>query len=146
MREPKAGRRYPRMARVNELVREVLAEEIELLQGDERIGLLTVTHVEVDPDLRRAKVLLSSLGDEAEEALMENRTKLQATLARQVRLRRTPQLKFMADPAIQTGTRVEDILRELGDAGGGPRDDPVDDSIDDPADDRVDDTGPRPRG
>ncbi len=130
MREPKAGRRYPRMARVNELVREVL----------------TVTHVEVDPDLRRAKVLLSSLGDEAEEALMENRTKLQATLARQVRLRRTPQLKFMADPAIQTGTRVEDILRELGDAGGGPRDDPVDDSIDDPADDRVDDTGPRPRG
>ncbi|MDP8975505.1 MAG: 30S ribosome-binding factor RbfA [Actinomycetota bacterium] len=116
MREPKGGRRYPRMARVNELVREVLAEEIELLQGDERIGLLTVTHVEVDPDLRRATVLLSSLEEEAEVALMENRARLQATLARQVRLRRTPQLAFMADPAIQAGTRVEDILRGLGEA------------------------------
>ncbi len=118
MPESQSGRRYPRMARVNELVREVLAEEIELLQGDERIGLLTVTHVEVDPDLRRAKVLLSSLGEEAEEALMENRTKLQATLARQVRLRRTPQLTFMADPAIQTATRVEDILRSLRETSG----------------------------
>ncbi len=118
MPEPKAGRRYPRMARVNELVREVLAEEIELLQGDERIGLLTVTHVEVDPDLRRARVLFSSLGEEAEDALMENRAKLQGTLARQVHLRRTPQLEFMADPAIQSGTRVEDILRRLGETGG----------------------------
>ncbi len=118
MPEPRSGRRYPRMARVNELVREVLAEEIELLQGDERIGLLTVTHVEVDPDLRRAKVLLSSLTEEADEALMENRTKLQATLARQVRLRRTPQLTFMADPAIQVGTRVEEILRDLRETGG----------------------------
>ena len=106
------------MARVNELVREVLADEIELLQGDERIGLLTVTHVEVEPDLRRAKVLLSSLGEEAEEALMEHRARLQATLARQVRLRRTPQLTFMADPAIETGTRVEDILRGLRESGG----------------------------
>ena len=118
MPEPGAGRRYSRMARVNELVREVLADEIELLQGDERIGLLTVTHVEVEPGLRRAKVLLSSLGEEAEEALMEHRTRLQATLARQVRLRRTPQLTFMADPAIETGTTVEDILRGLRESGG----------------------------
>jgi len=118
------------MARVNELVREVLAEEIELLQGDERIGLLTVTHVEVDPDLRRAKVLLSSLGEEAEEALMENRSRLQAALARQVRLRRTPQLAFMADPAIEVGTRVEEILRGLGGASDGSSDDagPADDA------------------
>ena len=118
MPEP-GGRRYPRMARVNELVREVVAEHIELLQhNDDRLGLLTVTHVEVEPGLRRAKVLLSSLGEEAEEALMEHRTRLQATLARQVRLRRTPQLTFMADPAIETGTRVEDILRGLRESGG----------------------------
>ena len=106
------------MARVNELVREVLADEIELLQGDERIGLLTVTHVEVEPDLRRAKVLLSSLTGEAEEALQENRARLQAALGRQVRLRRTPQLSFGADPAIETAARIEDILRGLGDDSG----------------------------
>ena len=114
MPESQGGRRYPRMARVNELVREVLAEEIELLQGDERLGLLTVTHVDVEPDLRRAKVFLSSLTDEAEEALMEHRPRLQAALSRQVRLRRTPQLRFGADPAIETAARIEDILRGLG--------------------------------
>ncbi len=122
MPEPRTGRRYPRMARVNELVREVLAEELELLQGDERLGLLVVTHVEVDPDLRRARVLLSSLTEEGEEALMENRPRLQAALGRQVRLRRTPQLTFSADPTIQTGARIEDILQDLRETSGGDDD------------------------
>ncbi len=119
------GRRYPRMARVNELVREVLAEQLELLQDvDDRLGLLTVTHVEVEPDLRRATVLLSSLTEPAEQALVEHRARLQATLGRQVRLRRTPQLSFAADPAVETGRRIEEILRGLpgvrdsGDARG----------------------------
>lgn len=117
------GRRYPRMARVNELVREVLAEQLELLQDvDERLGLLTVTHVEVEPDLRRAKVLLSSLTGPAEQALEEHRVRLQATLGRQVRLRRTPQLSFAADPAVETGRRIEEILRGL--PGVGDSDDP----------------------
>lgn len=118
MPDRQAGRRYSRMARVNELVREVLAEEIELLQGDERLGLLTVTHVEVEPDLRRARVLFSSLTDQGEEALMEHRSRLQAALGRQVRLRRTPQLTFGADPAIEAGTRIEGILRDLRGKGG----------------------------
>ncbi len=108
------GRRYPRMARVNELVREVLAEQLELLQdSDDRLGLLTVTHVQVEPDLRRAKVLLSSLSEHAEEALGEHRARLQAALGRQVRLRRTPQLSFAADPAVESGRRIEEILRGL---------------------------------
>ena len=108
------GRRYPRMARVNELVREVLAEHIELLQDkDDRLGLLTVTHVEVEPDLRRAKVLLSSLDQAAEEALLDHRPRLQAALGRQVRLRRTPQLSFAPDPAVESGWRIEEILRGL---------------------------------
>ncbi len=102
------------MARVNELVREVLAEQLELLQDtDDRLGLLTVTHVEVEPDLRRAKVLLTSLTEPAEQALVEHRARLQAALGRQVRLRRTPQLSFAADPAVEAGRRIEDILRRL---------------------------------
>ena len=118
------GRRYHRMARVNELVREVLAEQLELLQDrDDRLGLLTVTHVEVQPDLRRARVLLSSLTEPAEQALGEHRASLQAALGRQVRLRRTPQLSFAADPAVETARRIDEILRGLpemrdsGDAG-----------------------------
>jgi ribosome-binding factor A len=108
------------MARVNELVREVLAEELERLQAhDDRLGLLTITHVEVEPDLRKATVMLSSLPDAAADVLSEHRARLQASLGRQVRLRRTPQLSFIADPAVEAGRRVEDILRGLHQTGGG---------------------------
>ncbi|MGQ0520052.1 MAG: ribosome-binding factor A [Actinomycetota bacterium] len=108
------GRRYPRMARVNELVREVVAEELERVSdGDDRLGLITVTGVSVDPDLRRAKVLLSSLPPAAEEALEEHRVRIQSAINRQARLKRTPQLSFATDPAVESGKRVEDILRDL---------------------------------
>ena len=113
------GRRYPRMVRVNEVVREVVAEEIErLADGDDRLGLVTVTAVEVDADLRRAKVLLSSLAVSAEEALEEHRVRIQSAISRQVRLKRTPQLSFSVDPAVETGERVEEILRDLQQAEG----------------------------
>lgn len=108
------GRRYSRMARVNELVREVVAEELERVSdGDDRLGLITVTGVSVDADLRRAKVLLSSLPPDAEEALEEHRVRIQSAINRQARLKRTPQLSFTTDPAVESGKRVEDILRDL---------------------------------
>lgn len=113
------GRRYSRMARVNEVVREVVAEEIErLADGDDRLGLATVTAVDVDPDLRHARVLLSSLPPPAEEALEDHRVRLQSAISRQVRLKRTPQLSFSVDPAVESGKRVEDILRDLRQAEG----------------------------
>ena len=109
-----SDRRYPRTARINEVVREVLAEELERLSDvDERIDLLTVTAVKVDPDLRHATVLLASITDPAKEALEEDRVRLQAAIGRQLRMKRTPQLSFQVDPAITTGTRIEDILRGL---------------------------------
>jgi ribosome-binding factor A len=109
-----ASRRYPRSARVNEVLREVLATEIErLADTDERLALLTITTVESDPDLRRARVLFASLEDDAREALDESRIRLQAVLASQVRMRWTPQLSFAADPVISNAQRVEDLLRQL---------------------------------
>jgi len=112
-------RRYPRTARVGELLREVIAEELERVVGDDdQLTLLTVTHVEVDPDLRHATVMLSSMGEPAEQALGEARPRLQAAIARQVRLKRTPQLSFMVDPGVSSGQRVEEILRHLGRDGG----------------------------
>ena len=114
------ARQYPRVARVNELLREVLAEELERLEdGDSRLGLLTITGIESDPDLRHATVLFSSLPQPAEEALVEHRARLQAAIGRQVRLRRTPHLAFEADPAVASGQRVEEILRGLDDLGPG---------------------------
>lgn len=117
-------RRYPRTARINRLLQEVLADELEKLSGDDdRLRLATITAVVVDPDLRHAKVLFDpgldpGVTDEVAEALTEQRVRLQAAVARQVRLKRTPQLSFLSDSGVTTGSRVEEILREIhkGDA------------------------------
>jgi ribosome-binding factor A len=113
-RAPHGTHRYPRSARVNELLREVLAEALErLADADNGLALLTVTAVQADPDLRRARVLFASLSDPAREAVEKVRPRLQAAIGAQVRFKRTPQLSFDADPAVATGERVEDILRRL---------------------------------
>jgi ribosome-binding factor A len=112
-------RRFPRAARINEVLRQVLAEEIErLVDTDERLTLLTITAVETDRDLRRAVLLFSRLGPTEIEALDEARVRLQATVARQVRLKWTPLLSWEQDPAIVDGQRVEDILRNLREEDG----------------------------
>jgi ribosome-binding factor A len=112
-----SNRSYPRTARINEALREVIAEELEII-GDERLDLLTVTGITTDPDLRHATVWYSTLagrGDlvEVREALAEHRVQLQGAVGRQVRLKRTPLLQFSPDPAIEQGQRIEDILRTM---------------------------------
>lgn len=108
------ARQYPRTARVNEILREVLADALERLEDlDERLGLLTITAVECEPDLRRAVVFFSSLDEAEATALTEARARLQSAISSQVRLKRTPQLRFTADPAVEAGRRVEDILRGI---------------------------------
>ena len=120
-----AARRYPRSARVNEVLREVLGETLErLADTDERLSLLTVTGVDVDPDLRHARVWLASLSEEQQAALEAARGRLQAAVGRQVHLKRTPLLSFAPDPAVSTGERVEAILRQLRLAGDDHPDDP----------------------
>jgi len=116
-------RRYPRTARVNEVLREVVADELERID-DERLGITTVTGVEVEPDLRHAVVWLSSEPDEAAAAaLAEHRVRLQAAIGRQLRMKRTPGLDFRGDPGVLTGERVDAILREMHrDEHGGEED------------------------
>lgn len=127
--------RYPRVARVNRLLMEVVAEELErLADRDERLRLITVTAVESDPGLRHATVLMASLGEDAARGLDEARVRLQAAIAHQVRLKRTPRLYFVQDPAIAHGQHIEAVLADMarrrppkaeGPAAGAPgREDP----------------------
>jgi|HubBroStandDraft_1064217.scaffolds.fasta_scaffold204980_2 ribosome-binding factor A len=112
-RQPAGAPAYARTARVNALLQEVLAEEIERLADvDERLRMLTVTGVVADPDLRHARVYLASLPADGAEALGEQRRRLQAVIGREVRMRCTPTLEFVADPAVEAGERVEQLLRE----------------------------------
>ena len=106
-------RQYPRTARINELVREIVADELERLD-DDRLVMVTITNVHVDPDLRRAVVDFSSLGEgeeEAAEGLAEHRVRLQRAIARQARLKRTPELRFEVDSVIKRGARIDELLR-----------------------------------
>jgi ribosome-binding factor A len=130
-RTPGTARDYPRTARLNHLVQEIVADEVELLD-DDRLGLLTVVAVDVEPDMRRATVWYTALAapggeDDADggargagddpvvEALAEHRRRLQAAIARQARLKRTPELVFRPDTVIEEANRVEAILRGIAD-------------------------------
>jgi ribosome-binding factor A len=121
---------YARSLRVNQVLRQVVADELErLADADERLRMVTVTSVDSTADLRQAKVYLSSLSDDAAAALDERRVQVQRAVARQTQLKRTPQLSFVQDPAVVAGGRVEDLLRQLqitddvdpGDGGASPR-------------------------
>lgn len=120
-------RRYPRTARVNELVREVLAEELERLSDDPSLGFVTLTGVDVTGDLRQATVWYSVLDlpgyikdadpsqvhEDTADALRAITGHLKAVLGRQVRLKYTPDLVFREDPAMTTAERLEQIIRQL---------------------------------
>ena len=108
---------YARSLRVNQVLRQVVAEELErLADADERLRMVTVTSVDSTADLRQATVFLSSLSDDAAAALAERRVQVQRAVARQTQLKRTPQLSFAQDPAVVAGSRVEDLLRQIHDA------------------------------
>jgi ribosome-binding factor A len=96
------------------VLREVVADALERLSDtDDEVGLLTVTGVECTGDLRSAVVFLASLSETAAVALEEHRGRLQAEVASQVRMKRTPKLSFAVDPAVVHGTMVDDALRRL---------------------------------
>ena len=106
-----------RMRRVNESVRQVLAEAIPELK-DPRIGLVTVTGVDTAPDLRHATVYVSVLGSTRKRkasiaGLTAAHGLLQSRLAREVRMKRTPQLTFEYDPSVERGVRMTKIIDEL---------------------------------
>src|SRR4051794_27104798 len=106
-----------RMRRVNESVRQGLAEAGGELK-DPRIGLVTITGVRATPDLRQAHVFVSVLGSERKRertlaALAAAHGVLQAQLARELRMKRTPQLTFEYDQSVERGVRMSQLIDEL---------------------------------
>ena len=115
----RSPRRYPRTARLKELLRQIVAEEIERID-DERLELVTVMSVDVEPDLRHATIYVDTPAGAARDeemlaALHEHRIRLQASIAKQTRIKRTPLLAFRADEVERTAGRLEELLRQLQD-------------------------------
>jgi ribosome-binding factor A len=105
------------MRRVNEAVREVLSEAVGELQ-DPRIGFVTITRVETSTDLRQARVFVSVLGSERKrertlEGLASAHGVLQARIAEELRMKRTPQLTFEYDPSVEYGVKMSKLIDEL---------------------------------
>ncbi len=112
--QTKASTPYPRTARVNEVLREVVADALERAADvDDRLRMATVTAVDTAPDLSHATVFMSSLPDETAAALESQRVHIQRAISKEVRLKRTPHLVFALDPAVVAGSKVEEILRRI---------------------------------
>src|ERR1051325_357984 len=106
-----------RLRRVDVAVKEVLSEGIGELK-DPRIGFVTVTGVRTSPDLRHARVFVSVLGSERKReqtlvGLQAAHSVLQARIARELRMKRTPQLAFEYDPSVERGVRMTKLIDEL---------------------------------
>ncbi len=118
-RRPSGPRQFARTDRIGELIREIVASELERI-GDDRLEMVTITGVDVDGALEHAQVFYSAMSadeegrsDEVVEALEERRWKVQSRINREVRARRTPQIRFRPDTVLSSALRIDQILRDI---------------------------------
>ncbi len=108
-------REYPRKLRVNAQLQSELAALIRAELSDPRVAGVTVTAVDVSPDLRNARVSVSLLGSddrlkEALKGLTRAEGKLRHGLGEKLRLRLVPHLHFVADAALREGDRISALI------------------------------------
>jgi ribosome-binding factor A len=108
-----------RINRIEEQLRIELSEIIEREIQDPRIGLATVTHVKVSPDLRHARVFITVLGDADQrkkslEGLRSAASYARHSLSKRLHhLRRIPELTFDYDQGLEKGMRIDELLEQI---------------------------------
>lgn len=107
-----------RANRVAEEIKKIIGEIISQKLKDPRVGFVTITDVDVTGDLQQAKIFLTVLGDnKAEEETLAGLEKakgfIRSEVGKHIRLRKTPELIFEIDRAIETGNRIERLIYEL---------------------------------
>lgn len=115
-----------RTERINDLLREEISDLVRLEVKDPRVGgLVSVTEVDISPDLRHAKVFVSVLGSDEErrntmEAMRAAAHFLQRELRKRLTIRRIPELTFLPDDSLARGARILSLIEETreGDAPG----------------------------
>jgi ribosome-binding factor A len=110
---------HGRMRRVDEAIRQVIGDAVAGELKDPRVGFVTVTDVRTSADLSHARVYVSVLGDAEQrevslDGLRSAHGFLQARLAAELRLKRTPTLEFSYDETTDRALRVDALIDEIG--------------------------------
>jgi ribosome-binding factor A len=118
-------REYSRSSRIADQIQRDLSEAIRTELKDPRVGMVTITAVEVSRDLSHARVFVTSLaGAEAMEeslgALRHAAGFLRSFLARTLRLRTVPELQFVYDESVERGIRLSRLIDEANEPNSGP--------------------------
>ena len=108
---------YPRGRRIADQIQRDLSEIIRMELKDPRVGLITITDVEVTQDNEHAKVFFTALGEPvqqeaAERALNHAAGFLRSSLAKVMKLRTVPQLRFNYDISVERGVRLSNLIDE----------------------------------
>jgi ribosome-binding factor A len=111
-----------RMRRIDHAIREVIGDAVAVDIKDPRVGFITVTDVSTSPDLTQARVYVSVLGDATQRedsmaGLQSAHGFLQARVASELRLKRTPTLTFVYDQTTDQALRIDALIdQEVGPA------------------------------
>lgn len=108
---------YSRLDRISDMIQRELSRLIQSSMDDPRVGIVTVSHVDVSPNLSHAKVHVSVLGDEAKvketlKVLNKAAPYLRCLLAENIELRVTPELRFVYDDSIARASRISTLLNK----------------------------------
>lgn len=122
-----AKKSYSRNQRVADLIQTTLAEIIQDKAEEAKLGIVTVTGVEVAHDMSHAKVFMSVLDDGRAKEIIDSLNDLSKymryELANAVKLRVTPQLKFVYDDSTVRGNRISSLINVVLKDQDKPQDD-----------------------
>ena len=107
-----------RQEKLAELIAVELSDLLRTRIKDPRVGFASITHVEVSGDLRHAKVFVSVMGTQEEQAETIKALKhaagfLRHELASRLVLRYMPEITFKLDTSIEEGARILDLIRQV---------------------------------
>jgi len=110
---------YKRSQRVSDLIREEVADIIMYRLKDPRVGFVTVTGVDMTPDLKNARVYVSVLKEEDRELTLEilnsSKSFIRSLLSKRLRMKFIPVIEFRFDTSIEYGYKIDKLLKEIKD-------------------------------
>ena len=110
---------YKRSQRVGDLIREEVADIIMYRLKDPRIGFVTVTGVDLSPDMKNARVYVSVLKAEDRELTLEilnsSKSFVRSLLSKRLRMKFIPSVEFRFDTSIEYGYKIDKLLKEIKD-------------------------------